>query len=788
VAAAVLALPASALAGHGLDHAPPTFPPQSPPSGTPDQGGRGAKWELIKTLGTGNPHTDIDFFTQGNNTYASLGTLGTGPNGGGQSIFQLTDGGNVNPRFVSTHPSANCLSDPSAVLGLQHDVEATPKGNAILNTDVLAAHRADTQLLLDATDAPGRCHDQGIGGIAPEPGVNAPQGGLEIIDVTDPGRPAAIGATSHIGESHTVNVDPKRPHIAYSVTSDNVTVGADGKRANEDPTSTEAFDLDGFEVVDLSSCMNLGVRSLTDKRAACRPQVYRYRYPNIAIAQGHTNKTGSNGVFGCHELEVYPDDRLACGSGNAMILFDMSAAFDDRGTPGNFRDDKPRGTPLPCQARDSSSPAAPLKPPGLKVIDCVDGSGTGTDDLTVAKWITAGSPSLDGVRWLGSAFHQGREATADSARPDFDSTQDIDFDHEAELSNSGRHIITTDERGGGALPPGASCGSASDIRIGNGGVHFYDTGGLLRRAPADANDAFRSYSTALGGGKAIYRARVRTPGEPNACTAHVFQQIPGQNRIFMAWYSQGTQVVDFEEFENGRIDVREAGWFIPPRTNQWVSAIFKVERNSDDTFTYWGATGDFNLGVAGRNAMDVYKVTLPPPPFPLGSLRGTGRGFDPRRCIPRRVRVSGRRIGPAAIGASYRTFSRRYRPQGKRKRGFQRFCVRGGGRFLVGTRRGRIDFVATTARRHATRRLRPGKRVRGARIAGTRRLRKGLFFGHRVGRGRVVYGVRRKRVRFLATISLRQVRGARNRRKLTRRLKAAGLTGGTKARRKSRRR
>ena len=31
------------------------------------------------------------------------------------------------------------------------------------------------------------------------------------------------------------------------------------------------------------------------------------------------------------------------------------------------------------------------------------------------------------------------------------------------------------------------------------------------------------------------------------------------------------------------------------------------------SFTYWGATGDFNLGAAGRNAVDIYSVTLPAP-------------------------------------------------------------------------------------------------------------------------------------------------------------------------------
>src|SRR3712207_887179 len=52
---------------------------------------------------------------------------------------------------------------------------------------------------------------------------------------------------------------------------------------------------------------------------SCRPQVYRYRYPDLAMALGHTVQTGGSAEFGCHELEVYPDDRLTCASGNALI-------------------------------------------------------------------------------------------------------------------------------------------------------------------------------------------------------------------------------------------------------------------------------------------------------------------------------------------------------------------------------------------------------------------------------------------------------------------------------------
>jgi hypothetical protein len=138
--------------------------------------------------------------------------------------------------------------------------------------------------------------------------------------------------------------------------------------------------------------------------------------------------------------------------------------------------------------------------------------------------------------------------------------------------------------------------------------------------------------------------------------------------------------------------------------------------------------------------------------------------------LPRRLPVSGRRIGPARIGRSYAAFFRRYRAL-RRGRGATRFCVRGRGRFLVGSRKGKIDFVATTARGHRTRRLGPGRRVR-ARVRGTRRVRRGLLLGHRVGPGRVVYGVRGRRIRFLATTSRRQAARPRS---LVRRLRALGL-------------
>jgi hypothetical protein len=150
VFALVLAVPSTASAGHGLkawlkayyDHPAPSFAPTVPPSPVFSSGGPGARWELVGSIPTGNPHTDIDYFTQGGEIFASVGTLAVGPNGGGQTIVKLTQNGQVSPsspKFVAGHPSATCPSNPSAALGLQHDVEATPKGNAMLNATNPAA-------------------------------------------------------------------------------------------------------------------------------------------------------------------------------------------------------------------------------------------------------------------------------------------------------------------------------------------------------------------------------------------------------------------------------------------------------------------------------------------------------------------------------------------------------------------------------------------------------------------------------------------------------------------------
>ena len=608
---------------HELDHAAPTFSePAGPLSSEVNAGGENAEWELVTTIPTGNPHSDVDFFTHQGDTYMSAGTLGVGPNAGGQNIFRMTVGGAVAPSYVAAHPSAACPGIFTSATGLQHDVEATPKGNAFQQQPNQFIDRRDVQLLVDATDATGRCHDNG------NFGAGAPNGGLELIDVTNPATPFEIALIRHIGNAHTVNVDPKRPHIAFDITQDGVSVCADGRRNNEfplgcpesqGPNSSKSEALDGFEIVDMSSCMNLpGGLTKEQKRERCRPQVFRYRYPEARMATSHAFPKN---LQSCHELEIYPDDRIACSSINATILFDISGAFDDNGTPGDYTDDKPRGTPLPCAVKESSSPAAPLKT-GAPIIDCENGERNGVPQpLYVSDWQTIGSPSLEGVKWLGTVPHMGFGATADIVNTKYDATVDILAAHESEITQSGRYVITSDERGGGTVPGGASCSPGVDNVRGNGGLHFLPTRNFTTNTPLSTEQAQALWGRTADGGKAIYRAPTRTGPQGAFCTAHVFQQIPGQNRIFMGWYSQGTQVLDFTENPDGTLTFREAGWFTPENANTWVSHIFKAQRNADGSFTYWGATGDGILPGSGRGAIDVYKVTLPPPPTPAGGVQ-----------------------------------------------------------------------------------------------------------------------------------------------------------------------
>jgi uncharacterized repeat protein (TIGR01451 family) len=155
---------------------------------------------------------------------------------------------------------------------------------------------------------------------------------------------------------------------------------------------------------------------------------------------------------------------------------------------------------------------------------------------------------------------------------------------------------------------------------------------------------------------------------------------------------------------------------------------------------------------------------------PAGGGGAPAPSVSAKPCLPRVLRVSSTRIGPARLGGSLRALEARYRVDNRSRAGV-RFCVDGGGRFLVSTRRGRIDFVASTAGGHRTRQAAPGKRPRGGRLKGARRVRSGLLVGRTGRTGRVVYGTRRGRITFLGVARRDRARAL----SLARRLRGLGL-------------
>jgi hypothetical protein len=138
---------------------------------------------------------------------------------------------------------------------------------------------------------------------------------------------------------------------------------------------------------------------------------------------------------------------------------------------------------------------------------------------------------------------------------------------------------------------------------------------------------------------------------------------------------------------------------------------------------------------------------------------GPERGGVRSRCFPRRVRVGRRAIWRASVGARRATVLRRLGRPRARRRNVWRYCVRGGGRvLLVFSKRKRVAFVASTARRHRRQGVGPSTTVRRLRAVFRRVGVRALAGGLRVRRGssrQVLFGTRRGRVRYVAVADRR---------------------------------
>lgn len=523
----------------GADHtAPEDQVSTAPGASTPVA--IGGTWEVIANFGP-NPGTDLEFFRRGEAVYSSSGTLGQGSAGHvGQRVLQLVDAtGKVDPKFVADHGSAHCAtSNPSGTTGLQHDVQVTPAD--------------DAELLLDATDATSRCHDPSGGGI-------------EIVDISGVGRENGaavkeIHLTRHDGTSHNITVDATRPWIVYNSNSDAGRPWVD--------------------VLDIRSCLGLTGQSLEAKRDACRPKVFRMPFDPTWTGQLKADGTIAN-PYGCHDITAKPG-KLYCAAINGTAVFDVAGLTD---ADGNVR-----GTPLPCEVIAGTGTDA-------MVTDCDLGTNGGNAAADTATYEELGKPAAEGWSLITKINHPGVTHSG-NLNLDTPADQGVSVSHEADPSPDGRHLFITDERGGGIVPPGASCAPSVDNPVGNGGLHVYDI----------SDPAKPDYAKTPEGERAVFTSNNVLP-EPTFCNIHVIEQAPGEQRIFAAWYSQGIKIVDYKIDAAGAWTFEEVGYLTLPGAQTWTAEFFKIVDNADGTRTYYVMTSDIGRGI------DVVSFTAKPNPL-----------------------------------------------------------------------------------------------------------------------------------------------------------------------------
>lgn len=541
--AAVLAIMASFLLVPMIparaDHTDPNTPQWLTNGVAPGTGiARGAgSWQFLENFAS-NPGSDLKFFEKNGDLYSSSGTLGQANEGFiGQRILRLIDEqGTVDPTWVADHGSAKCTPASTSVTGLQHDVAVTPA--------------VDPLLMADTTDATGRCHDSA-------------GGGLELIDISGLGQDGfevrELHLIHHRGLSHTVTADPNRPGIFYNSTSDSNTPHL------------------WIDVVDARSCMRPVHGTLAEKRERCQPQVYRLSWeahPEWSQRDPdgeelpRPNEAGSQAA--CHDITLV-GSTLYCASLNATMIFDIRGMF----VPGEGLN----GQPLPCTERAGTRTTA-------TVTDC-SAVGPSTTENPV--------PHLQGWTFLGNYNHPGRPPGQANNNLEVPATEGVSVSHESDPSPDGRWLFVTDERGGGVVPPGASCSPGIDNPYGNGGIHVFDTSKRIRDRNA-GNPPFFPYARTMDREKAIWRGSPTVPAA-TFCTVHVIHHIPDEQRIFMGYYSQGVKVLDYEVDRRGRFSFNEIASFTVAGANSWTAEPFKIVDNPDGTRTYFLMSSDIDRGI-----------------------------------------------------------------------------------------------------------------------------------------------------------------------------------------------
>ncbi|HET7481609.1 MAG TPA: hypothetical protein VFK89_01985 [Actinomycetota bacterium] len=399
VVAAVLLSAAPAYANHAIGAL--SDPVGEPLDGAPTL--EKGNWTFIKNFpaGTGEEKplgVDVEFFKKtidGDvHHYAVMSSTTLG-----FSIFDVTDPDD--PIRVSDYGAAVC--GPEAQVQQLIDILAGGQDFNTTSTALGTTHgwEGDVQVTPDgkiaviATDAAGRCHDPGWGG-------------MEFVDISDPANPSLLGLVRLQGESHNSTIDPERPWLDYNSNSD---------------TSGNNF----IDIVDFSSCLDLDP-------AKCLPVVSRFQFQ-----KSWTVGTQSPAPSACHDL-VYALHRLYGACVNSTMELDPSNVWKNGQLTGtHLTDPDDVGQDNACPLVDASAEAMV----DVKVVDC----SSWTTDKAKQAHIQNANLKLD---WL--IRHAGFNMDEDEPV-----RKDIQVSHKADPLAGGGVVAINDERGGGTNTPPGKC-------------------------------------------------------------------------------------------------------------------------------------------------------------------------------------------------------------------------------------------------------------------------------------------------------------------------------------------
>lgn len=202
-----------------------------------------------------------------------------------------------------------------------------------------------------------------------------------------------------------------------------------------------------------------------------------------------------------------------------------------------------------------------------------------------------GGPQAQGWKFLGSVNHPGRSCLGDTTKSCNNNDQvrsddGVAVSHESDPTPNDQTMFVTDERGGGVVPPGSSCNPGIDNPFGNGGLHAFDI----------SNPGNIHYERKPDGAKAVWIGEARVPAE-TFCDIHVIEHIPDEQRVIVAYYTQGTKILDYFIDSSGRFTFRETASLVLPNANTWAVEPFKIRNNNNGTRTYFFLADDIQRGV-----------------------------------------------------------------------------------------------------------------------------------------------------------------------------------------------